>query len=176
MEGWRKGGRMEGGGREGGGMEGWREDGGSGEGWRKGGRMEEGGKDGGRGEAEREEGVRQGATSGRQFWALVAVRGGGCWAGRLHRSRRPSSSFVVVLRHSPLSSSFSNVVRRRHSSMLVGGVGRLRAVVAVFNRAWSFSIERVVVCVCGHPSSFVGGWSGRSSSPVGFPRLWAVVP
>ena len=140
-------------------------------GGRDGGRMEEGGKDGGRGEVEREEGVREGATSGRQFWALVAVHGAGRCACRLHRSRRPSSSFVVVLRHSPLSSSFSNVVRPRHSSMLVGGVLRLRAVVAVFNRARSssaFADTRRRSWVAGvgaprHRSAFLGcGWSFRS--------------
>ena len=82
-----------------------------------------GGRDGGRGEAEREEGVRQGATSGRQFWALVAVRSGGRWACRLHCSHRPSSPFVVVA-GGPRSS-------------LASGGGHFRSSVVA------------IVCVCG---------------------------
>ena len=140
-EGWREGGVMEGGGRDAGRGEGWRDGGRIEEGGKDRGRMEEGGKDRGRGEVEREEGVRQGATSSRQFWALVAVRGGGCCACRLHRSRRPSSPFVIVAGgpRSSLASSGGHCLRLRM------------------------------------PSSFVGGWGGRSSSPVGFPGLWAVV-
>ena len=45
---------------------------------------------------------------------------------------------VLFVRHRPLSSSFSNVVHLS-SSLLVGGVCRLQAVVAVFDRAWSWS-------------------------------------
>ena len=122
-------------------MEGGGSDGGRGERWRDGGRMEEGGKDGGRGEAEREEGVRQGATSGRQFWALVTIRGAGRWACRLHCSHCPSSPFVVVAGGPCLS--------------LASGGGCCL-------RLWM-------------PSSFVGGFDGCSSSPVGFPGLWAVI-
>ena len=35
--------------------------------------------------------------------------------------------------------------------------------------------REVVVCICGRPLSFVGGWDGRSSSPVGLPALWVVL-
>ena len=35
--------------------------------------------------------------------------------------------------------------------------------------------HEVVVCICGRPLSFVGGWDGRSSSPVGLPALWVIL-
>ena len=68
---------------------------------------------------------------------------------------------VLIIRPHCLSSSFSNIVHPNDELLVVGGVHRLRAVIAV-------SIEcgggRVVVCVLGGPLSLVGGWGECSSS------------
>ena len=75
---------------------------------------------------------------------------------------------VLIVRPRCLSSSFSNVVRRNDALLVVGGVRRLRAVIAV-------SIEcgggGVIVCVSCR--SWVAGVG--APHPVGFPGLWAVV-
>ena len=128
-------------------MEGWRE----GQGWRHGGREEGGRSEGG----------------GREWWALVAVRGGGHWVCCPHRPRHPSSPFVVVVRH-------SNVVRPRHSSLLVGGVRRLRAVVAVDDRVWwPLTIERGGRCPRLRTPFVVRGWLGWALLVTGR-RAWVV--
>ena len=92
---------------------------------------------------------------------LVAVRGAGRWVCCPHRPRRPSSPFVVV-------------VRPRHSSLLVSGICRLRAVVAVVDQAfWPLSIERGGHCPHLRTPFVVHGWL-RWALLVTGRRAWVV--
>ena len=106
--------------------------------------------------------------------------GGGRMGGRVGGGG--SSPFVVVgaqlvvtiliVRHHRLLLSFSNIVRPRYLLLVVGGI------LIACQWWWPFLIEcggEVVVCICRHLSSFLGGWDGRSSSPVGLPGLWAII-
>ena len=141
---------MEGGGKvdRGGRMEIGGKNGGRGQAWKEGGRMEGRGRDAGMGEGE-----------GR---ALIAARGSGHLECCCCCSHRLSSPFVVVAQQ--LRPSLSFIVDGGRRSSLGSSSGHIRLSVVV-----------VVICVCGCLSSFVAGWAGRSSSPVGLPGLWAVV-
>ena len=57
--------------------------------------------------------------------------------------------------HGLSASSFSNVVRP-HSSLVVGGVRRLRGVVTIFNRVWWWWGR----CLHSHMLVVVRGWLG----------------
>ena len=73
-----------------------------------------------------------------------------------------SSPFVVV--------GTGLVVFMCPSSLVVSGVRRLRAMVAVFDQAWWWWGRYLRL----RTSVVVRGWLGCSSSPMGFPGLWAV--
>ena len=119
--------------------------------------MEGGGKDGGM-----EGGGREGVRGG---WEEGAHRCLWWWALNLSLSSFSLSVIVICHCHSATSS-----ILIIHCLWWV--------VFVACQWWWPFSIKcggEVIVCICECPSSFMGGWDGRSSSLVGLPGLWAIV-